>query len=49
MSHKDKELFEALARGYAEMSEINSALAEEVVVAGNEALEICEENLTECE
>lgn len=49
MSHNEKELFEALARGYAEMSEINTALAEEGIAADNEALEISEQNLTECE
>lgn len=50
MSHNnDKELNEALARGYAEMAEINTALAAEGFVADSEALKICEDNLTECE
>ncbi len=49
MSHKLNELYEALKRGYAEMSEINSDLAKEGVAADNEALEHCEDNLTECE
>ena len=50
MSHNnDKELYEALARGYAELSEINAALAAEGIAADNEALKICEDNLTECE
>lgn len=50
MSHNnDKELYEALARGYAEMAEINAALAAEGIITDNEALTICEGNLTECE
>lgn len=49
MSHKLNELYEALKIGYAEMSEINTAIAEEGVIADNEALEHCENNLTECE
>lgn len=49
MSHNDNELYEALKKGYAQMSEINSELAREGVVSDNEALEISENNLTECE
>lgn len=49
MSHKEKELFEALAKGYVEMAEINSALAEEGMYSDNEAFETGEQNLTECE
>ena len=49
MSHNDNKLYEALKKGYAEMSQINSDLAEEGVIADNEALEISENNLTECE
>ena len=49
MSHNDNKLYEALKKGYAEMSEINAELAEEGIAADNEALEISENNLTECE
>jgi hypothetical protein len=49
LSHNDTGLLEALARGYAEMSEINASLAAEGFYADSEAFENCEENLTECE
>lgn len=49
MSHNDNELYEALKKGYAEMSEVNLYLAEECVASDNEALDISENNLTECE
>ena len=49
MSHINIELEEALKRGYAEMSEINSKLAEDGIYADNQALEAAEQNLTECE
>lgn len=52
MSHTDKSIEDitaALMRGYAEMSEINLEEAELCLGSDNEALSICEENLTECE
>ena len=49
MSHMDNGLYEALMKGYAEMSEINRELSEEAVYSDNEALRIYEEDLTECE
>lgn len=38
-----------LAQGYKEMSRINLGLAEEAVASDNDALEICEQNIAECE
>jgi len=49
LSHNDNKLYEALKKGYAEMSQINSELAQEGIAVDNEALEISENNLTECE
>ncbi|MCD8391384.1 MAG: hypothetical protein LUD03_06055 [Firmicutes bacterium] len=49
MSLNKKTLIEELKKGYEEMAEINAALAEEGVAADNEALERCEEKLTECD
>lgn len=49
LSHKEKELMEALKKGYSEMSQINAELAEDGIYADNEALETGEQNLTECE
>ena len=49
LSHNDNKLYEALKKGYVEMSQINSELAEEGIAVDNAALEISENNLTECE
>ena len=38
-----------LAEGYKVMSRINLSLAEEGVLSDNDALEICEQKLAECE
>ncbi|MGN1116198.1 MAG: hypothetical protein ACI4TH_06505 [Candidatus Ornithomonoglobus sp.] len=38
-----------LMEGYLEMSEINLEEAENSQTACNEALRVCEQNLTECE
>ena len=39
----------ALAKGYAEMAEINLEEAESSMLSADEALRIYEEKLTECE
>lgn len=52
MSHICKnyeELREALKRGYTEMSEINLEEAKFGLESDNDALRICEKELTECE
>ncbi len=38
-----------LAEGYKVMSRINLSLAEDGVLSDNDALEICEQKLAECE
>lgn len=38
-----------LAKGYSEMAEINIKLADEGINSDNQALEICEQKLAECE
>ena len=48
MSHINIELEEALKRGYAEMSEINSKLAEEGIYEQS-GIRGSIDNLTECE
>jgi len=47
--HEKERLTDALIAGYKEMSRINLSLAEEAVASDNEALEICEQNIAECE
>ena len=42
-----QELLRELAKGYKEMSEINTNLAEEGVASDNESLSKCEDSLTE--
>ena len=49
MSHTDKRFEDILKQGYIEMSEIELEEAEISVAADNEALEVCETELTECE
>ncbi|MGN0163134.1 MAG: hypothetical protein ACI4EA_06080 [Candidatus Ornithomonoglobus sp.] len=52
MSHICKnyeEMKRKLMEGYLEMSEINLEEAENSQTACNEALRVCEQNLTECE
>lgn len=49
MSLDKKNLTEELIKGYKEAAGINAELAEEAVAADNEALELCEEKLTECD
>lgn len=52
MSHTDKnvkDIENQLIQGYLEMSEINLEEANSYVEFDNEALRICEEQLTECE
>ena len=39
----------SLIDGYKEMSRINLSLAEDGVLSDNDALEICEQKLAECE
>ncbi len=50
MSHKTKaEIMRELEKGYKEMAEINSELAEQFLKADNDCLSQYEEKLTECE
>ena len=50
MSHKTKaEITRELEKGYKEMAEINSQLAEEFAAADSDCLSQYEEKLTECE
>lgn len=52
MSHTDKnikDISEVLKKGYLEMSSINLEEANQGIEFDNEALQIQEENLTECE
>ena len=52
MSHTNKDIrdiCQALAKGYIEMSGINIEEAEYGLQADNEALAVCEKNLSECE
>lgn len=51
MSHTElsKDIFEMLKKGYEEMSEINLEEANAALSSDNDAVAVCEENLTECE
>ncbi len=52
MSHTDKtvkDVLNELKKGYIEMSEINLSEAHASIEADNEALVLCENQLTECE
>lgn len=40
---------DALIHGYKEMSRINLGLAEDAIASDNEALELCEQIIAECE
>ncbi len=44
-----EELEKALEKGYREMADINSELADEGVASDNEALEACVGKLLECD
>lgn len=52
MSHTDKnkcDILKELEKGYVEMSAINLEEANSCIDADNDALQICEKRLTECE
>ena len=46
---KTSDLRDSLIQGYKEMSRINLGLAEDSVASDNEALELCEQIIAECE
>ena len=46
---KTSAICDSLIQGYKEMSRINLGLAEEAVASDNEAMELCEQIIAECE
>ena len=49
LNTENTNLYDELAKGYKEMSVINIEESEAGLAADNEALEVCERNLTESE